>query len=91
MLEIKWLGAFMVAPTLLVALYITIKTYGMPELFLNLAIFFWICANGFWMLMEFFMKSQYKDYAGIPFALGFLCVGVFYLLHLRRQKQQNKA
>jgi len=87
MLEVKWLGALMVAPTLLVALYIAIKTYGTPELFLNLAIFFWICANGFWMLMEFFMQNQHKNFAGIPFSLGFICVGIYYALHFRAKNK----
>lgn len=78
MLEVKWLGALMVAPTLLMALIIVFKSRHTPEVLINLAILFWITANGFWMLMEFFFANAYKDFSAIPFALGFLCVGVFY-------------
>ena len=83
MLELKWLGAIMMVPTLILAFYIIYKTLGTIEFYINTAVFFWISANSFWMMMEFFNNSVYKDYAAIPFALGFLFVGVFYFKSFR--------
>jgi len=79
MLEFKWLGASMIIPTVFLALYLVIKTFGTRDFYLNSAIFFWISANSFWMLMEFFNDNQYKNFAAIPFALGFIFIAFFYL------------
>jgi len=78
MLEFKWLGASMVIPTIFLAVYIVIKTLNSIEVYLNIAVFFWISANSFWMLMEFFNNNQYKHFSAIPFALGFVFVFLFY-------------
>jgi hypothetical protein len=78
MLELKWLGIIMVIPTLIIAaiiVYITLKT---TDIFLNLAILFWICANSFWMYIEFFTIGEYKLWASIPFSLGFIFVAIYY-------------
>lgn len=80
MMEWKWLGAVMILPTLSLAVYLVLKTTGTRDFYLNVAIFFWISANSFWMLMEFFNENHYRDFAGIPFALGFCFVGLFYLV-----------
>ena len=78
MLEIKWLGALMILPTVGVAIYIIVHSFRMREVFINLAILCWICANSFWMCMEFFLNNQHKNFAAIPFVLGFLFVGIYY-------------
>lgn len=78
MLEIKWLGALMVIPTLFVAVWITYITRKLPEFYINAAIFFWISANSYWMIVEFFFNSSHKFLAGIPFAIGFIFVGLYY-------------
>jgi len=78
MLELKWLGAIMMVPTLLLAAYIIYKTLGTNDAYLNAAILFWIMANSFWMMMEFFNNNEHKYFASIPFGLGFLFVGIFY-------------
>ncbi len=85
MLEIKWLGAFMVLPTISIALWIIYITRKLPDLYINIAIFFWISANSYWMIVEFFFNSQHKFLAGIPFSLGFVFVGVYYF-RVYRQK-----
>jgi hypothetical protein len=79
MLELKLMGALMIIPTLALCVYIIYKTRQTREVFINTAILFWICANSFWMLMEFFVKAEYKFYATIPFALGFIFVAWFYI------------
>lgn len=79
MLELKWLGAIVMIPTLYLAVYLVIKTYKTPGFLINLSVFFWIFANSYWMMMEFFNHNHYKNLASIPFALGFIFVGIFYL------------
>lgn len=85
MLELKWLGAIMILPTLFLAVYLIAKTWHEADVHVNIAIFFWITANSFWMMMEFFNDNQYKYYASIPFALGFLFVGIFYAKAIRKK------
>ena len=79
MLEFKTLGVIMIFPTMALAVYLVYKTLNTRDFYINMSIFFWIGANSFWMLMEFFNDNQYKHYAGIPFALGILFVVLFYL------------
>lgn len=85
MLELKWLGAIMMVPTILLAVYLIVKTWHETDVYVNIAIFFWITANSFWMVMEFFNDNQYKYYASIPFALGFLFVIIFYAKAIRKK------
>lgn len=68
----------MIFPTLYLAVYLIYKTFRTKDVYLNAAILFWIMANSFWMLMEFFNDDHYKNFAAIPFGLGFLFVGIFY-------------
>lgn len=86
LMEWRELGIAMVIPTIGVAIAITVKTFRDPEFWINLAICFWITANSFWMGCEFFKHEQYKYYAAIPFAFGFVCVGVFYLRRLIQKR-----
>jgi len=79
MLEWKILGTVMIAPTLGVAIYLAIRSAAEDLFWINLAICFWISANAYWMVCEFVEREAYKDYAGLPFALGFACVAIFYL------------
>jgi len=81
MLELRWLGTIVMFPTLFLAIYLVIKTIGTPNVLINISIFFWIFANSFWMMMEFFNHNHYKNYASIPFALGFVFVAIFYIKH----------
>lgn len=78
MLELRWLGASIMVPTLLFAFYIVNKTSKSADFYINLAIFFWIFANSFWMMTEFFFQNQFKYFSIIPFSLGFVFVAVFY-------------
>ena len=78
-MEWRYLGVTMIVPTVLVAIYILIKSLGHVEFYINLAIVFWISANSFWMASEFFGFVEYKNLAAIPFSLGLLSVTVFYL------------
>lgn len=78
----------MILPTITVAIIITIISIRekSDELWINLAICFWIVANSYWMLCEFTHHENIKDYAGIPFFIGMICVLYFYIQRLIKNK-----
>ena len=84
----KPLGIAMVFPTLIIAIIITIRNRQyMSEVCHNLAIVFWISANSYWMIAEFFEFDTisiyhditYKYLAVIPFSIGILILTWYYL------------
>ena len=75
----KTMGITMITPTVLVAIIIAIRSRKQNEFFINLAICFWIIANAFWMCCEFAERIDLKNFAAIPFFLGFTATSVFYL------------
>ena len=93
--DISWcmiwrpLGITMIFPTLIVAIVIAIRTRQyMSEVCHNVAIVFWITANAYWMISEFFhfdnliayQTITYKYLAIIPFSVGLFILGYYYLL-----------
>ena len=93
--DISWcmvwrpLGIAMVIPTLIIAIVITIRTRQfMSELCHNVAVTFWITANAYWMISEFFHFDTlvvygditYKYLAIIPFSIGILMLAYYYLV-----------
>lgn len=96
----KPLGIAMVFPTLIIAIIITIRTRKFTsEICHNLAIVFWITANSYWMISEFFEFDElpvygditYKYVAIIPFAIGILLLAYYYLLWRPTHKQAAKT
>jgi hypothetical protein len=90
----KLLGILMILPTLSIALVITWRTRTLTsELAHNLAIVFWITANSYWMLSEFFgfdtMRIGHltdgKHLAIIPFGTGLLILLYYYLVQKPRE------
>ena len=79
MMEWRTLGLILIAPTIFIAFFISLKTRTESEFFINLAITFWIIANSFWMCCEFLGHVELKNYAAIPFTFGFISTGIFYL------------
>lgn len=77
----KPLGVFMIIPTMVAALVITWQTRNIKsELLHNLAVIFWISANAYWMLTEFFTQDDsLRYYAVIPFSCGILVISYYYL------------
>jgi hypothetical protein len=82
------LGIAMVFPTLIIAIVITYRNrQNMGELCHNTAIAFWISANSYWMISEFLHFDTlvvsgaitYKHLAMIPFIIGLLILGYFYI------------
>ncbi len=84
----KPLGIAMIFPTLIISIVIAWRTRDMvSELTHNLAISFWISANAYWMISEFFSfdthvlfsNFTYKHLAMLPFACGILILAYYYL------------
>jgi len=99
--DISWcmvwrpLGIAMIFPTLIISIIIAYRTKQyVSELCHNLAITVWITANSYWMISEFFHYDDkvftgnitYKYLAIIPFTIGILILGYFYLYWKPRHK-----
>jgi hypothetical protein len=85
----KPLGLAMIFPTLIIAIIIAMRTRNLvSELCHNLAIVFWISANSYWMIAEFFHFDEVivtgsincKHLAIIPFGIGILTLAFYYLV-----------
>lgn len=77
--DLKWLGTFMILPTISVAIWLTWKMrQSYSELMHNLAVIAWILANSTWMIGEFFLDDGTRPAALIFFGLGLVLLFVFY-------------
>jgi len=94
----KVLGIAMIVPTMAIAIIIAWRTRDMKsELAHNLAIAFWISANSYWMVSEFFgfdevhiwRSLEGKHLALIPFAIGTLVLLFYYLVQKPRESRQQ--
>jgi hypothetical protein len=94
----KSLGIAMVVPTLCIAGYIVWQNRTIAsELYHNLAVLFWIVANSYWMISEFFSfddKSfvggiEGKIFAVIPFVMGITCLIIYYGFIGPKEKKQS--
>ncbi|SMB91784.1 hypothetical protein SAMN00120144_2460 [Hymenobacter roseosalivarius DSM 11622] len=90
----KPLALSMIIPTLSIALIITWRTRTIKaELAHNLAIVFWISANSYWMISEFFNFEAVrvwgnvtgKHMALLPFLLGLFTLLYYYLVQKPRE------
>lgn len=86
----KPIGMFMLIPTLGVAIIITYQTRKIiSELFHNLAVVFWISANGFWMIVEFFgYDEELRMYTAIPFSIGLSFILIYYIFIFPKEKNK---
>jgi hypothetical protein len=100
--DISWcmlwreLGLAMFIPTLLISITIAWRNRQIKsELAHNLAITFWICANGYWMISEFFHFDTiivWKEFTGkhlalIPFITGALILLYYYAVQRPKEKR----
>lgn len=88
MLEWKLPGVLMIIPTLILGIYLTVKTFSHREVFINAAVLCWIIANSYWMVIEFYFNDAHRNLSGIPFALGCVFVAIYYL---RPGKERDAA
>ena len=81
----KPLGMLMIIPTLYVAIDITWRSRNVRmDLFHNIAITLWICANATWMTGEFFFEDHLRPYAMVFFTLGLIVIAYYYLFLARK-------
>ncbi len=85
----KPLGLIMVISTIGAALLITWQTRHIKSEFLhNLAIDFWILANAYWMITEFYSNDDsLRFYTIIPFSIGLLIIGYYYVVVKPKEKK----
>lgn len=92
------MGLAMIFPTLIISIIIAWNTRGIKsELAHNLAITFWITANSYWMISEFFgfdeavIWGQWegKHIAILPFAAGVFILAWYYLFQKRKEGKQS--
>lgn len=92
------LGIAMILPTLIIAILISYRTRSIAsELAHNLAVIFWISANSYWMISEFFGFDEKvvwgyegKYFAVIPFATGMCILLYYYLIHRPVEIKKHK-
>ena len=78
-LEWKLLGMAMIIPTISLAIFITFITrHHRKEMYHNIAVCFWICANGTWMVGEFYFADTWRTAALVFFILGISTLGIYY-------------
>lgn len=96
----KPLGIAMILPTLIISIVIAWRTRKyVSELCHNLAISVWISANSYWMISEFFGfdgdvvvgSVTYKHLAMIPFCLGVIILGYYYLYFKPKHKGEAET
>lgn len=96
----KVLGIVMVVPTLAVAIYIAYRTRKFTsELAHNLAVAFWISANSYWMIAEFFGFDELpiwngyegKHLAMIPFLIGVVILAWYYLFQRTKEVKTERV
>lgn len=94
----KPLGIAMIFPTLIIAIIISYQTRRIKsELSHNLAVVFWITANSYWMISEFFKFDtsiiagyEGKYFAVIPFLSGIAILLYYYLIQRPAEMKKNK-
>jgi hypothetical protein len=93
----KPLGILMIFPTLIVSIVIAWRTRQyVSELCHNLAITIWITANSYWMISEFLGFDTHSLFGGftmkhlaiIPFSIGLMILGFYYLIWKPRHKDE---
>ena len=87
-LDLKIPGLIMILPTLAVAIYLTWKHRALnSELFHNIAVVSWLCANSIWMIGEFFFNDTLRPIAIVFFTIGVLVVFSYYIFIRPKEKR----
>lgn len=85
------LGTIMIAPTLLMAIWIAWRSReDMGEYLHSLAVVLWITANAIWMLGEFYFQDSIRGLALPFFIAGLACVSIHYLVLVPRQATRKR-
>ncbi|MBK9320094.1 MAG: hypothetical protein IPM91_15730 [Bacteroidetes bacterium] len=87
-LDLKIPGLIMILPTIAVAIYLTWKHRALnSELFHNIAVVSWLCANSIWMIGEFFFNDTLRPIAIVFFAIGVIVVLSYYIFIRPKEKR----
>jgi len=86
----KPLGLVMIVPTITAALVITYQTRHIKsELLHNLDVDFWIIANAYWMLTEFYSQNDsLRFFTIIPFSIGLAIIAYYYFVVKPKEKKE---
>lgn len=86
----KPLGIIMIIPTISAALLITWQTRNIKaELFHNIAVDCWICANAYWMIVEFQdLPDKFRYFTAIPFSIGIGFIAYYYIVILPEERRK---
>jgi hypothetical protein len=85
----KPVGLAMFVPTLILSIVITKQTSAIKsEFYHNMAVTSWICANGYWMITDFFWPkdASLRYFAAIPFGVGILFIIIYYAFFFTRER-----
>lgn len=94
----KVLGMVMILPTLIISLIIAWRTRELKsELAHNLAISFWISANSYWMISEFYGFDDVHIWQGlearhlalIPFGAGIAILAFYYIVQRPKENEMT--
>lgn len=81
----------MIVPTIGMAVYLTyVNRMVSSELWHNLAVVFWICANSVWMFGEFYLNDGTRPWAKVFFLMGLVSILYHYLISEPFWKQKPK-
>ena len=95
----KVLGIIMIFPTLIISIIIAYRTRNIKsELAHNLAITFWITANSYWMISEFWGFDEihiWKQFEGkhlalIPFFMGVGILAWYYIFQKKHEEKEGQ-
>jgi hypothetical protein len=79
----------MIIPTLAVAFDLAWKSRNnKTDLFHNVAICYWIAANGIWMTGEFFYHDGLRPYAMVLFAGGIAVIASYYAFQFTKERRK---
>lgn len=82
----------MIFPTVLIAIWVVIKTRKMLSEFAhNLAVLFWICANSIWMVGELECDDCARPQALVFFFSGLTVLLLYYTHWMYTRIRQRKA
>ncbi len=94
----KVLGMIMIVPTLVISLVIAWRTRQFKsELAHNLAISFWISANSYWMISEFYGFDEVHIWKGmearhlalLPFGAGIAILAFYYIVQRPKENEMT--
>lgn len=86
----KPLGLIMIIPTISAALLITWQTRNIKaELYHNIGVDCWICANAYWMIVEFQeLPDKFRYFSAIPFSIGICFIAYYYFIILPAERKK---